>query len=552
MDAAQALAESAYTLKHGLAASERDPLTWWRFGVPRLRMAFGMFSGPEPITELHLRACNKGGKTLSKAAFVMACLQKRQTLDGVPIPQWRGPIEALQLVLDYPQQLLSVKPAYLKALGRWPAEVRRNGEYLSSIRVMPVGGNPNDPTEWSVVHFLSQKNVDTGKGARADLVDFDEPPKMEFLEELRKAAHAGRRMVRIIGETPLKRREWAPLRADYGDCPRSSIKRVDRYRAECRWSLHEVSDWVLSRAEKDELLSDWRRGALPNAREHGDYENAEGKCPFDAETLVRMLAECREPELVTWRVSRETLDGAPTVIRVPVEVYSPPEAGKTYYLDIDPASGVDDGAHNPAALHVSEHGSGDLVARWNGYLAPYSLGVLGAALARQYNNAAADIEMRDHWGVNVLRGFNASHYGNLAHETRELRPGEFAKEVGFDANEESRAAWIGCIQEWIDAYRIGAPYAKCPSRAVIECLLDTELDDRGKIVAGPGIAHGEDMVLWGQKLRLAVRRTSRETPELVEPLDFSRAYERKMFAQLTGEVDEEEVQPPPRRPRIPR
>ena len=98
----------------------KDPLRFWHFAVPRLKEAIGLFSGDDPIEELHMRACNKGTKSETLAAFGVAMAQKRPTLDGVPIPQWRGRVEGAQLVLDYPAQILSVQPAYLRVLGDWP------------------------------------------------------------------------------------------------------------------------------------------------------------------------------------------------------------------------------------------------------------------------------------------------------------------------------------------------------------------------------------------------------------------------------------------------
>jgi hypothetical protein len=496
--------------------------------VPRLREAFRLYTADDPIDELHARGPNKTGKTLSKAAFVIRCLQKHTELDGVPIPQWRGRIEGLQLVLDYPQQLLSVKPAYLRLLGNWPHKARYQGEYLHSIHVMPVGGNPDSEEDWNVIHFLSQKNRDTGRGARADIVDFDEPPDMFFLRELRKAGHAGRRSIRIIGETPEHMREWAPLKDDYGNTPRRSIRRVDQERAEVRWSLDDVESWVLSAAEKDKMRRAYANDPLRDAREHGDYTNAEGTTPWGEQgilTLQRMLDLCTVPEEVVWPVSRETEEGeATTLIRVPVQVWKKPEAHKAYYEDIDPASGVDDQKHHMAGLHLSEQGSGDLCVRWGGWLAPYSLGVLGAGLGRQYNLATADIEMKDHWGVNVVRGFQTSRYGRLAYEQRELQPGTWAREVGFDMNEEVKSIVIGQIQEWLAVWWVWfegeckgpRPYAFCPSSEVIRGIMDAELDERGRVVAGPGLEHGFDMILWGQKLRRAVARHNRPVPELAQ------------------------------------
>jgi hypothetical protein len=121
--------------------------------------------------------------------------------------------------------------------------------------------------------------------------------------------------------------------------------------------------------------------------------------------------------------------------------------------------------------------------------------------------------MKDHWGVNVVRGVQDGRMGHrIRYEQRELRPGEWAKEVGWDQNEEAKALQIGQIQEWLSAFRAGVKYARLPSREALQGLIDAELDERGKVVAGPGLEHGFDMILWGQKLRVAVARSNRPIP----------------------------------------
>ena len=619
-----------------LARKAEDPLSYFRFGVPRLKEAFALFASPDPIDELHARGPNGTGKTLTPAMYVTACLQKRQTLDGIKLPQWRGKVKALQFVLDYKQQLLSVKPAYLEALGNWPHKVRNNGDYLHSIRVMPQGGNPTDEREWSVIYFLSEENPDAGRGARADLIHFDEPPPMFFLQEARKAAAAGRRSIRIIGETPEKMREWLPILNDYGETPRRSIRRVDQDRGEVRWSLDEVASWVLSDERKEQMRRAYRNDPLALAREHGDYTNAAGNTPWGKEglqTLFDMLALAIDFEPKTWRVPRESVTevsrastrmfvqgrnlpwpedlqevsgalhaalaevpsnesraasqrfmsllcqrlstpwpvgaatlrdmweegretprrllqafasavdvsgtsssiapGEPvTLDSVTVEVFRQPKAGRKYFVAIDPASGVDDGAHHKAGLHLSEQGSGDLCVRWGGWLAPYSLGVLGATLARQYNEALIAIEMNDHWGANVERGVRDGRMAHkLTYEMRELRPGEWAKEIGWRQNEEAKALQIGQIQEWLAAWRAGVKYANLPSREALQGLIDAELDERGKVVAGPGLEHGFDMILWGQKLRKAVARSNREIPLIDER---PKTVDERIAAKIRG------------------
>lgn len=531
---ADSLAAVALDLDRGLAQREADPLAYYSWAVPRLREAFALFSGDDPIAELLLRGPNVTGKTYAKACFVVACAQKRRELDGVPIPQWRGKVECMQLVLDYPQQLLSVKAAYERALGNWPHHPRYNGAHLTSIHVMPVGGDPDDESGWSPIYFQSMKNMQTGLGARADVIDFDEPPPIDFLRELRKAAHSGRWSIIIVGMTPIKRRQWAPIREDYGDQPRRSLRRVDKERAEVRWSLDEVASWVLSSEEKAKLRRIYSRDPHKGAREHGDYVNTEGSCPFDEKTIYAMIeAWCQTPKTKAIRVPMEGTSGEPHGEHfVEVEYWEPPKRERDCYQDIDPASGIDDGQHNPLALHLSDEATGDLLVRWNGYDAPYSVGALAASLSRQYG-AVTDIEMKDHWGVNVLRGYEDNGGTSLCYEQRELTPGKWGQEVGFDVSAETRAIWVGCIQEWIAAFAAGVPYAVCRSRAVFECLLDMELDAKDKPVAGPGAAHAEDFVLLGQKLR-RLKRPRAEAHEEVRP---RMSHTERMIREVTGEQE---------------
>lgn len=523
------LVERHGVLRQGFAAQEADPLAWSRFAVPRLRDALRMFvdAGDDPpIDELLARGPNLSGKTWSLCRYVVACMRKLREIDGIPLPQWPGRVEALCCVLDYKTELLSVQPAYLKAVGKWPHDAKYHGEYLSTLRVMPDGGDPNDSSDWSVLHFLTQENRRTGTGARADIVHFDEPPTMEILRELRKAGHIGRRSIRLIGMTPTKRREWAPIRDDYGDTRRNALRRVTRSKAEVRWSLHEVEPWLINADMRSQIIDRYAGDPLfgedGGARIYGDYTNSEWSSPFKLngglETLMKMRDTWgRDPKYRTIHVSVEAPDGEPRRVETfSVEYWQPPRRGITCYQNIDPASGKDDNNHNPLALQLGDDDTGDLFVRWNGYCAPHALGGLAATLHRHYNGAWTDIEMMDHWGVNVLTGYQDAGGSNLCKERRELRPGIWSPEVGFEVRSETRAIWTGLIQAWIAAFKAGEPYAVCPSRAVFDCLLDMETDDRDRPVAGPGIAHGEDFVLLGQRLR-RLQRPSMAVPKLHTP-----------------------------------
>src|SRR3990172_11394410 len=93
LDMQALVAQAAIRLRAGITAQERDPLKYWHFAVPRVREALRLFSAEEPIDELHLRGPNLSGKTESSVGFMLGCLQRREELDGVVLPKWRGRVE---------------------------------------------------------------------------------------------------------------------------------------------------------------------------------------------------------------------------------------------------------------------------------------------------------------------------------------------------------------------------------------------------------------------------------------------------------------------------
>ena len=507
------LAERYVRLRAFNQAPLKDPLRYWHYAVPRLKDAFGLFVAHDPIEELHIRACNKGTKSESVAAFVVAACQKRNDLDGVPLPQWKGRVEAVQLVLDYPQQILSVQPAYLRVLGLWPHHATYKGEVLSSLRIMPVGGDLKDERTWSVIKFLSQENRRSGTGVRADIIAFDEPPRMSILRELRKAAHARRRMVMVIGETPTIRTQWGELSQDYEksehdrlkECPRSSIRRLDPERAEVRYSLGEVADWLIPPAEKAKLRRKYAlEPYLADAREHGDYCITEGRCPFHEPTLLAMLAACdREIREVEWDITRE-VDGedgrVKRVARVMLHVLEDPQPGERYYLNVDPSKGIDSPEHDPGGILVRKESTGEEVTLYEGYIGSYGLGSLAAGLGKQYNMAVVDPESNSGWSEGVMRALGDVSYGNIARTYKTGHGGKLEPRFGFETNETTRPAMIGALQAWIAAWAAGAPYARCYFPRVIRALLETVVDEKGKVVAGAGY-HDEFLILKGQSLR---------------------------------------------------
>lgn len=502
-----------------LLRREMDPLAWWKHAAIQSREATRLLAR---FREVYVRAANLSGKTEWAASVVLAMLKKQRTLDGVTLPQWRGKVDALCLVRDYRQLKLSVQQTLLRLLGKWPHKARYVGDALVSLKVKPLGGS-DDEREWSSLTILSQENRRAGLGARADIVWADEPPIEAIWREVRKAGHAGRRRVRIISATPTIRSQWAWMEKDYApEAPRGGIKKHQDW-AEVRWSLEDMPEHILPKSHKDELRRDYAKEGvkMAAAREFGDYVDTSGDCPFDVDTLYAMLEECRDPEVREWRISRE-VDGEEgrtiKLEKVKVEVFSDALPGRQYHLGVDPSKGIASDRHDPGGILVAEMGSGDVVALYNGYIGSYGLGCLAAGLARQYNDAVVDPESNSGWSEGVLRGLSASGYGRIARTKIALVPGGDAYEhrLGFATTAQTRPAMISAVQEWIEAWKAGERWGKCPSRLVIQQLLDTILDETGKPVAAPGL-HDEFTLLRGQSLRKT--RLIRVDPNIARMLE---------------------------------
>lgn len=496
----------AQRIRYGLALREKDPLAFWHYANDTYRKAVESLSDG---LEVFVRAGNKAGKTEMGSAAVVAMLQGRDTLDGVPLPKLPPRAIGAVLVLDHQQQVMSVQPAYLRQLGSWPHEVgwkSRANNIIGTIKIKQLGGS-DDVRKWAVLHFVSQENPNATVGARLHVAHADEPPKEHIWNEVRARGHAGQPFIRLITATPLIRRQWAYLKKQF---PEEHVGQAFRGRIELRVSVYDNS--FLSASDKAELENLYSDDPLREARLHGDYIDASGKCPFDPSTLSFLLQKCEPFRVKAFRVLRESDTAEGRTQRneqIEVEVLEDRDPEESYYIPLDASAGIDDDKHDPCCLHVwsrGVRGHPRLVARYNGYIGAYGLGALAAELARHYNHALVDPETSGGWGAPALSALANAGYGNVAKAKRELRPGEWAVELGFKTSESTRPAMIGAIQEWIRSERDRSPIASIKNGEVIRCLQDIVLNEKGKPIAAPGL-HDEDMILAGQALRrLAVRR----------------------------------------------
>ena len=507
----------AQRIRYGLALRSRDPLAFWHHANDTYCKATAALA--EGL-EVFVRAGNKGGKTAWGSAVVVAMLQGRVELDGIVLPRLPPRAIGAVLVLDHQQQVMSVQPSYLQQLGDWPHEVgwkSRANNIIGTIKIKPLGGS-DDSRRWSILHFISQENPNATVGARLHIAHADEPPKEHIWNEVRARGHAGQPFIRLITATPLIRRQWTYLKKQF---PEEHLGSPFHGRIEFRVSVYD--NRFLSEADKAELEHLYSDDPLREARLHGDYIDASGKCPFDSATLAYLLTKCEPFRVKSFRVMRESDTAEGRTQRneqLEVEVLEDRDPEEHYYIPMDASAGIDDAKHDPCCLHVWSRGVKGpprLVARYNGYIGAYGLGALAAELGKQYNNALVDPETSGGWGAPALSALANFGYGNVARAKRELRPGEWAVELGFKTSPETRPAMVAAIQEWIRSERDRSPIASIRHGEVVRCLQDIVLNEKGKPLAAPGL-HDEDMILAGQaSRRLAVRRRIKVAPRVAAP-----------------------------------
>jgi len=244
---------------------------------------------------------------------------------------------------------------------------------------------------------------------------------------MRKAAYPGRRWARIHTVTPLLRSQWYPLQQDFAGCAGNPYRgRVEIHLDDVRWCLANPDNprGHLSEKAVRELLDAYRGDPLAEARLTARYLDTAGLSPWHklTDVLDDMLAECREPERMQWQITREVAGPqgmAKLVELVEVEVFISPRPGRRGYIPVDASYGIEAEGYDPGGLHVVDSESGDLWARYVGYIGGYGLGVLAAGLARHYGNAVVDPETQGGYGGPVLTALADCGYHAVAHAERQ-------------------------------------------------------------------------------------------------------------------------------------
>lgn len=527
-----------------LYTAELDPLSLWSFSSDESRDAVAKLGA----AKVFVRGGNLVGKSELLAAVAASLCQRRETLDGVPLPWMPKQPEGMIFVRDTTVQRLSTGPALTRMLGRWPHRVswtNRSEGVASSVRIQQRGNASDDESTWAALHFLTQKNPEAGVGARGDFRLFDEPPLERHWDESGKMAHAGRQDVALTGFTPIRRREWRWIKRRVTEAVGNRSGVVVGGQVE--YVIPTAHNRAIPRWQIEALERQYAGTPLYRARLYGDYCDTEGDNPLNPNGLDALESVCvpgRE-----WVVEVPSTVDLPTgrrriVREATVHVWFKGERGERYYIPCDGSAGIRDaaGLHDPCAAHVKRESDGATVASYEGYIGGYGLGVLAAFLGREYGaksgcrgDAWVDPETQGGWGESILDGLMDARYSNVASERDS--EGRWKGKLGFGTTVHSRPRKIAALIEWVEAWAQGERYAPVWDVRIVRHLRDLVLDEADKLLAQPG-AHDEHAILMGQGLlRLTERRPKREEAAVAEIEDPTlRKILRERDEALTGGV----------------
>lgn len=522
-----------------LAEALRDPLRAFRENGPKQNEPIKFLS---QRLEVYLRAANKFGKTTLGARYFVAVARGKRSFLGIPIPRVPVPNIGIVLSLDYKQQQLSVQRAYLSAIGDWPHHVSwvpgHHGRIVQSIAVRPDDWPSDDHATWSHINFHSQQNRRTGTGARAHWAHADEPPIESVWREVRKAGEPGWPFIRLITATPTFRSTWWWLKQDFPKVP----GRPEGGRVVVEASIYDAMRTPenplgsISEEEVRELEQIYEGDVLKEARLFGYECDTVGASPFKRHLAIlqKWLQDSVPPMLEEWEVLRQVMtpDGVAHVLELlDVEVWADYDEKESYYVVGDPSKGIDDPEHDPGELQVWAMRRPRLVARYNGYIGSYGLGVLAAGLGQRYGNALVDVDVTGGYGDAFLTALHDCKYPFVAHETVPVKHNEARTTLGFTISAHTRAQFVSAIQEALVAAEAGHGYMLIESEDVLRCLLDLTMDKHGRPITAPGF-HDESFVLVGRAGWRCMRVGAPREPRRRQPETPREAGRRRMREQM--------------------
>lgn len=487
------IARNFLAFQHGARLLASDPLATFRC-TSEVQREYLRNLGR---AEIYLHSGNKFGKSTIGVAASIAMCQGRDELDGIRLPRLPMPARWGLFVTSYPLHRSSTQPIIQSLIGDWPHRFERHGQTITGVLIKPRDWHSDDPHTWSVLSVYSCENANAGTGARLYGAQFDEPPPMNILREVRKAGEVATVFPLSITATPTKRSQWQPLREDYPDPEVNEGRIVNGF---LRLRGESFDNEALTERDKAELLNKYRNDPIREARLHGTEINDEGSSPFKRHyaELLRWLAEAGPGDMREWRVSREvvTAEGKRLVNElVDVEVHEDRQEGHVYRVIADPSLGIDDGEHDPGGLVVWDMTARCDVAAYRGYIGEYGLGVLAAGLSKQYGDAMVDGDTTGGYGSAFISGLRAAGCTRIVN-TSSGKDGLERTHLGFTINAATRAEFSAAINEALLASKEGAPYMRVRTRWVLADLVDLALKD-GKPVTGSGL-HDEGFICAGR------------------------------------------------------
>jgi hypothetical protein len=486
--------------------------------------------------EVYWSAGNGSGKSTLLAALALAIARGWPELDGVKLPRFSQPTLGLLIVPSLGQASGSSIAALRRMLGRHPhreGPVSGTRDLVGRIWVKPDGWLNDDYETWSAI-VLIPHGGEVPEGYRADFWAADEPPEERVIRAARFRFKPGRPFLGFIFATPLEELGWRWLMRDdeFGKClnkERNGKLRIQSSVYECLRStenpLGHLSPSDIERAEKKALGDP--QGA---ARLSGQHVFAGAGCPFPREGIELWASRCTDGELKRYVIQTE--QDSPTgrrrvEVAVSVESWAPPDEREEYLVVVDPSGGIE--GQDPGALEVWARRRRALVALYDGYLQPWGLGSLAAAVAREYRNALVDVEAGG-WGSGVLSSLREAGYHRLSREIFVEKPGTIEQTLGWKTTASSRPKMIAALQR-----AIAKDDAAIWSRKVVQTLSECIMDASGKILAGPG-GHDEHLILAARALHVMDTRPIEPYNEPRRDIAF-----RQALARMNGQSQRREA-----------
>lgn len=447
--------------------------------------------------ETYAHAGERAGKSrigcMVTAAFVLGKdhLYRR---DGslIRFPVLRPPVTWLFGFDSYKLGGVAVMKILKKLLGRegeeWEQELAGGAAGCPSL-VRVRHSLARTKQQWSTILCFPYDGT-RPRSMELDGATLDEPPPIPYLEAVTARMGALRALRVGIYATPLERKTWEPVLAQY---PANEREVVDE-RVRIRWSVFDND--ALPQAVKDKLKKRAMVSSYWKAKLYGEHVDADTDKAWSEEILGRKMAQTREPlrvDVVNIQSEQIEAGGKHLVpVAAHVSIWEEPIPGDPYYMVGDPAKGIREGGRDPDGFLIRNRRTRAYVAELTNYIGGWALGELMIAMGKRYNNAIADPLTTGGYAESLLTALRLGGYRNLTHSRIQRRPGDWDTVVGTHESAELRGQIITTVEEMLlkDS-------ADIPSAHAIQCLMDCIIDKNGKIVAATG-RHDELLICLGR------------------------------------------------------